>query len=63
MPSRPKRSRSRFSPRLQTNPSDSGPMVLRPRGPAAISANRVPIPYGVAIAAGHIVKISSNFSW
>jgi len=63
MPSQPERSRSRFSPPLATNFSDAGPMVLRPSGPAATRANRVPIPYGVATAAAHIVKIFSNLSW
>jgi hypothetical protein len=63
MPNRPEPSRSRFSPRLATDLSDAGPLVLRPTGTAAISANRVPIPYGGAIAAAHIVVIPSNFSW
>ena len=57
------RSRRLFSPRLATNLSQRGPLVLRPTGTAAINANRVPIPYGVAIAAAHIVVIPSNFSW
>jgi len=56
MPSRSERSRRLFSPSLATN-------LPNPGGTAAISANRVPIPYGIAIAACHIVKISSNFSW
>ena len=63
MPSRSQRSRRLFSPSLETNLPEAGPIVLRPCGAAAISANRVPIPYGVAIAACHIVKIFSNFSW
>ena len=63
MPNRPEPSRSRFSPRLATNLSDAGPLVLRPIGTAAISTNHVPMPYGVAIAASHIVMIPSNFSW
>ncbi len=63
MLNRPEPSRSRFSCRLATNLFDAGPLVLRPIGTAAISANRGPIRYGLAIAVTHIVLIPSNFSW
>jgi hypothetical protein len=63
MSSRPKRSRCLSSPNLLTNLPEAGPTELRPIGTAASSPNGVPIPYDVAIVAGHIVKIFSNLSW